>query len=95
MLPAATPPSPKKWSCRPSAATFREEERLHCYVIWYPFKTARELKKEVIGWLIISVRTIQKICQKKLGLLSHCAVKKLLLTAKMVKKRMAFCKKYI
>jgi hypothetical protein len=53
LLPAATPPCPKKWSGRPSAATFREEERLHCYVLWYPFKTARERKKEIIGWLII------------------------------------------
>jgi transposase len=92
--PSATPPPPKKRSGRPSAATFREEERLRRYVLRYPFKTARELKKEVIGWSDISVRTIQKICQRKLGLPSRCAAKKPLLTARMVKKRIAFCKKY-
>jgi hypothetical protein len=87
LLPSATPPPPKKRSGRPSVATFREEERLRCYVLWYPFKTARELKKEVICWSDISVRKIQKICQKKLGLPSRCSAKNLLLTARMVKKK--------
>jgi hypothetical protein len=93
--PSAASQPPKKWSGQPSAATFREGERLRLYILRYPFKTARELKKEVIGWSDISVKTIQKICQKKLGLMSGCTAEKPLLTARMVKKkRITFCKKY-
>jgi hypothetical protein len=75
----------QKRSDRPSAVTFREEERLRHYVLWYPFKTSRELKKEVIGWSNISVRTIHKVGQKNLGLPSRFATKKPLLTSKMSK----------
>jgi hypothetical protein len=38
------------------------------------------------------VRTIQRVCQKRLGLPSRWAAKKPLLRAKMVKKRIVFCK---
>jgi hypothetical protein len=55
---------------------------------------AKELKAEVPGCEKLSVRQIQYICQKRLGLLSCCATKKPLLKAKIVKKRLAFCKKY-
>jgi hypothetical protein len=55
---------------------------------------ARELKREVSGWHDVSIRTNQKVCQKKLGMTSHSAAKKPLLTARMVKKRLSFCKKY-
>jgi hypothetical protein len=54
----------------------------------------RSFKAEVPGCEKLSVRQIQFICQKRLGLPSRCASKKPLLMAKMVKKRLAFCKKY-
>ncbi len=60
----------------------------------FPFKTGRELKAEVQGWSNLSVRKIQRVCKEKLGLPSRCAAKKSLLTAKMLKKRIAFCKKH-
>ena len=46
------------------------------------------------GWDHVSVRRIQEICQKRLGLPSRSAAKKPLLTDKMVKKRLAFCRKH-
>ena len=90
----ATPPPPKKRTGRPAAATATQEERLRRYVLKHPFKTARELKREVSGWHDVSIRTIQKVCQKKLGMPSRSAAKKPLLTAAMVKKRLSFCRKY-
>jgi hypothetical protein len=42
----------------------------------------------------VSVRTIQTVCQKRLGMPSRCAAKKPLLTEKMVRKGIAFCKKH-
>jgi hypothetical protein len=66
---------------------FVQDERLRRYILHNPFKTARELKGEVPGFVDISVRTIQHICQKRLGLPSRCAAKKPLLTAKIVKKK--------
>jgi hypothetical protein len=55
---------------------------------------AKELKAEVLGCEKLSLRQIQFICQKRLGLPSCCGTKKPLLTVKMVKKRLTFCKKY-
>jgi transposase len=59
-----------------------------------PFKSARQLKKEVAGWGDVSVRTIQDRLQRKLGLPSRRAAKKPLLTSAMRKKRLAFARKY-
>jgi hypothetical protein len=89
------PPS-KKQTGRPAAVTATQEDVLRRYVLKYPFKTVRELKREVSGWHDIdnSIWTIQKVCQKKLGMPSRSAAKKPLLTAGMVKKRLSFCKKY-
>jgi hypothetical protein len=70
-----------------------QDERLGRNILRHPFKIARELKGEVPGFADIFVRTIQHMCQKRLGL-PRCAAKKPLLTAKMVKKRLAFCKKH-
>jgi hypothetical protein len=39
-------------------------------------------------------RTIQSVCQKRLGMLSCYTTKQPLLTEKMVRKRIAFCKKH-
>jgi hypothetical protein len=71
-----------------------QENRLRRYLIAHPFKTAKELKNEVAGWSHVSVRSIQDICKKRLGMPSRCAAKKPLLTDKMVRKRMSFCKKH-
>jgi transposase len=84
----------KKRSGHPSLSTSKKVERLRCFVHRFPFKTAREIKEEVAGFANVSVRTIQHVCQKKLGLPSRCAAKKLLLTAKMIKKRLSFCRKH-
>jgi hypothetical protein len=92
--PSATPPPPKKRTRPPSLSSFRQQKRLRRYVLGFPFKTGRELKAEVQGWTNMSVRTIQIVCKEKLSLLSRCAAKKPLLTAKMLKKRIAFCKKH-
>jgi IS30 family transposase len=90
----ATLPPAKKRSGRPSLATSKKEERLRCFVHRFLFKTAREIKEKVAGFANVSVRTIQRVCQKKLGLPSRCAAKKLLLTAKMINKRLSFCRKH-
>jgi hypothetical protein len=58
------------------------------------FKTACELFNEVFGWSKISVRRIQEILKDKLGISSRVAAKKLMLTKKMVKKRLPFCKQF-
>jgi transposase len=91
---SANPPPPKKRSGRPRLTNRKLDERLRRYLLRYPFKTAKELKTEVVGWQNVSVRTIQKVCKVRLGLPSRCAAKKPLLTAKMVKKRLSFCKKH-
>jgi hypothetical protein len=49
---------------------------LHSYVLPFPLKTARELKKEMAGWQDKSVTNIQRVCQKRLGLPSCCVVEK-------------------
>ena len=59
-----------------------------------PFKSARELKKDVPGWSDVSVRTIQHRLQKQLGLPSRRAAKKPMVTLKMKQKRLAFARKY-
>jgi hypothetical protein len=46
-----------------------------------------------LGFDAISVRRIQELLKKKLKMPSRAAAKKPLLTKKMVKKRLAFCKK--
>jgi hypothetical protein len=73
---------------------FVQETRLRNYVLRHPFKTARELKKEVAGWGNKQVRFIQKTLQKRLNLPSRSAAQKPLLTSVMKKKRLAFSQKY-
>ena len=81
-LPEFAPPSPAaKRSGRPRAATFKQEKRLKNYVMANPFKTAKELKREVPGWESKSVRVIQQTLRTRLGLPSRCAAAKPLLTA--------------
>lgn len=60
-----------------------------------PFITAKELKG-LYGNLLenVSVRTVQRRLQKDLKLPTRLAVQKPLLTDKMRKQRLAFCKKY-
>jgi hypothetical protein len=53
------------------------------------------VKQELHGFDNISVRRIQELLQKNLKLPAMSAAKKPLLTAKMTKKRLAFCRKYL
>jgi hypothetical protein len=88
------PPPPKKRSGRPRITSAVQENRLRQYLTVHPFKTAKELKNEVAGWSHISVRCIQDICKKRQGMPSLCAAKKPLLTDKIVRMGMSFCKKH-
>ncbi len=74
--------------------SFAMKDRLRQAVLKHPFKSTKELKKDVPGWDKISVRMIQHVLQKQLGLPSRVAAKKPLLTQAMVKKRLRFCLKY-
>ncbi len=66
--PNASPPLPKARSGRPSKTSKTQDHRLKAYVEKYLFKSARQLKNEVVGWDDVSFRTIQEWLQKKLGL---------------------------
>jgi hypothetical protein len=68
--------------------------RMSLFVKRNPFKTACELRNKVFGWSVVSVRRIQEILKNELGLPSRVAAKKPMLTEKMVKKQLAFCKKF-
>ena len=59
-----------------------------------PTLSARQLKALMPGLQQLSVRSIQRICQKTLALPSRKMAKKPVLTAKMKEKRMAFCRQY-
>jgi hypothetical protein len=74
----ALPSAPKRRSGRPRIMEHGHEERLRFYLLWFPFKTAKELKAEVPGCAKLSVSQIQLICQKRLALPSRCAAKKAL-----------------
>jgi hypothetical protein len=69
--PNASPPPPKARSGRPIKTSKTQDQRLKAYVEKYLFKSAQQLKNEMVGWDDISVRTIQELLQKKLGLPSH------------------------
>jgi hypothetical protein len=75
-------------------STNSEVERLGRYLKRIPFKMDRQLKAEVNGWSNVSVRTMQKVCQKNLEVSPRLAAKKPLITPRMVRKRLQFCKKY-
>ena len=64
------PPAALKRSGRPRLATSKAESRLKLYVQKYPFKTAKELRREVPGWQAVSVRLIQKTLKERLDLLA-------------------------
>jgi hypothetical protein len=70
------------------------KDRLRRHVLRHPFKRAKQLRRDVIRWWKISVRTNQHVLQKELGLPSRVAAKKPLLTIPMVKKPLRFRKKY-
>jgi len=91
----ATPPPAKKRSGRPRLTTPREDERLRRYVSLHPFKTAKELKREVPGFQNMSVRRLQEVLQKRLDIPSRAAAAKPLLTEKMARKRLRFCRRHL
>jgi hypothetical protein len=71
LLPDASPPLPKARSGRPSNTSKTQDQRLKAHVKKYPFKSAQQLKNEVVGWAEVSDRTIQEQLQKTLGLPSR------------------------
>jgi hypothetical protein len=71
------------------------KDRLRRHVLQHPFKRAKQLRRDVIRWQKISVRTIQHVLQKELGLPSRMAAKKPLLTIPMVNMPLRFSKKYM
>jgi hypothetical protein len=77
---------PEQGTPPPAESSAGQENQLHQYWTAHPFKTATELKSEVAGGSNISVRTIQTVCQRRLGMPSHCTAKKPLLTEKMLRK---------
>lgn len=92
--PMTSPPPPKPRPGPKRKISNIMKIRLKMFVMRYPFKTARELKNEVAGWSKISVRRIQEVLQKDLNMPARKAAKKPLLTPQMVKKRLAFCRKF-
>ena len=91
---SSSPPRPKQRSGRPRLTTSRQDEQLRRYVNKNPFKTAKELKREVPGFQQMSVRRIQDVLRSRLDLPSRCAAKKPLLTDRMALARMRFAKKH-
>ncbi len=75
-------PPPKKRPGRQRLSNERLDKRLRQYVLQFPFKTAKELKREVPGWENMSVRYIQNTLQKRLDLPSRNPAKDPLLTLK-------------
>jgi hypothetical protein len=75
-------PPPKKRPGRQRLSNERLDRRLRHYVQKFPFKTAKELKREVPGWENMSIRYIQKTLQKRLDLPARNAAKDPLLTLK-------------
>lgn len=92
---SAVPPPAGKRSGRPKITSTRQDFRLKRYIMANPFKTAKEIKREVPGFEDVHVRTIQRTLLKRLQMPSRNAAAKPLLTPPMVKKRLAFCKKYL
>lgn len=89
------PPAALKRSGRPRLATRKAERRLKLFVQQHPFKTAKELRREVPGWRAASVRLIQKTLKERLDLPARSGAMKPLLPPAMVRKRLAFCKKHL
>jgi hypothetical protein len=49
-------------SYRKISAILKDRQRRH--VLWHPFKSAKQLRRDMIGWHKISVRMIQHVFQK-------------------------------
>jgi hypothetical protein len=56
--------------------------------------TAKELKASIPDLHHLSIRSIQRLCQKDLALPCRMMAKKPILTDKMKEKRLAFCRQY-
>ncbi len=86
------PPPPKKRNVHPRHHLHRQENTLRHYLCYHLLKMEKQRKMEVPRWTNAAVQTIQEICNTRLGLPSWSATKKPLLTEKMIKMRLAFCK---
>jgi len=95
-LPATVePPAAKMRPGRPRLTTTRQDEGLRRYVTRHPFKTAKEVKREVAGFKKLSVRRIQEILRKRLALPARAAAEKPLLTEAMARKRLRFARRHL
>ena len=65
---SATPPPAAARSGCPRVTSVPQDLRMKSYVQKNPFKTAKQLRKEVPGWGNVSVRTIQDRLKRELGL---------------------------
>lgn len=83
---SSTPPPAKRRSGRPRLTDPRQDELLRRYVLKHPFKTAKDLKREVPGFAAMSVRRLQEILRHRLNLPSRVAAAKPLLTEKMARR---------
>jgi hypothetical protein len=93
-LESGAAPGRKKGSGRPKKVTKTHLEMIRRQILKYPSMTSSDLRQTVPKLASLSDRTIQRSLQKHLNMLSRCAAQKQLLTEKMKKKRIAFCKAY-
>lgn len=94
-LPPNIIPQRKRGSGRNRKTTQRTDELMKRDIKKDPFLTAAEIKKNHPGLLDdVSIRTIQHRLQKDLGLPCRRAAKKPLITDRMRKKRLQFCRRY-
>ena len=91
----ADPPPASPRSGRPRMTTDRQDEKLRRYVQRFPFKSAKELQREVHGFKNMSVRRIQEVLRGRLGLPSRAAAEKPLLTEAMARKRQRFARRHL
>ena len=88
--------STKNRAGRPRILTNRDESFIERVVCKDPFITSSQISEEIINNYKkkVSSATIRRILKKR-NLKSYVAKKKPLLTKKMSKKRLAWCKKYV
>ena len=79
---------------RPGPAT-RQDEKLRQFINKFPFKRAKEVKREVPGYMKLLVRRIQAILKERLKIPSRAAASKPLLTEAMCRKRIRFARRHL
>ena len=91
----ATPPPAKARSGRPRVTTPCQDEKLRQFINKFFFKRAKEVKREVPGYMKLLVRRIQAILKERLKIPSKAAASKPLLTEAMCRKRIRFARRHL